>query len=207
MASAASRARGRVSLQYLLGALLAVEVPLRWRTSLAARGADDTAVRDSYNRWLEAERKGGTEVERKGGTEVERKGDTEVGGRRLRRWLEGENPRRPVDLPQYAPDGIDSRQDHIGVATEAEAFARLIASCDLTPPLAIALFGDWGSGKSFLMSAVQDRLKALTERVADRPQGEVRVWKRIKQIEFNAWEYVQGNLWASLLEKTPGGHR
>ena len=58
LASAASRAGGRVSLQHLLGALLAVEVPLRWRTSLAARGADDTTVRDSYNRWLEAERKG-----------------------------------------------------------------------------------------------------------------------------------------------------
>jgi hypothetical protein len=184
MASAASRAGGRVSLQYLLGALLAVEVPLRWRTSLAARGADATTVRDSYSRWLEAERKGGAEV----------------GGRRLRRWLERENPRRPVDLPRYAPDRINSQQDHIGVATEAEAFARLIASCDLTPPLAIALFGDWGSGKSFLMSAVQDRLEALTARVADRPQGEVRVWKRIKQIDFNAWEYVQGNLWASLLE-------
>ena len=192
MASAASRAGGRVSLQYLFGALLAVEIPLRWRTSLAARGADAATVRDSYNRWLE--------TERKGGTEVERKDRAEVGGRRLRRWLERENPRRPVDLPQYAPDRIDSRQDHIGVATEAEAFARLIASCDLTPPLAIALFGDWGSGKSFLMSAVQDRLEALTARVADRPQGEVRVWKRIKQIEFNAWEYVQGNLWASLLE-------
>jgi hypothetical protein len=193
MASAASMAPNRrVSLQYLLGALLAVEVPLRWRTSLAARGADAATVRDSYNRWLEAERKSGTEVDRKG--------SAEVGGRRLRQWLQRENRRRPVDLPQYAPDRIDSRRDHIGVATEAEAFARLIASCDLTPPLAIALFGDWGSGKSFLMSAVQDQLKALTARVADRPQAEVRVWKRIKQIEFNAWEYVQGNLWASLLE-------
>jgi hypothetical protein len=185
LTSAASLAGGRVSLPYLLAALLAVDVPLRWRTSLAARGADAARVRDSYNRWLEAERKGG---------------GTEVGGRRLRRWLERENPRRPVDLPQYAPDRIDSRQDHIGVATEAEAFARLIASCDMSPPLAIALFGDWGSGKSFLMSAVRDRLEALTARVADRPQDEVRVWKRIKQIDFNAWEYVQGNLWASLLE-------
>ena len=71
----------------------------------------------------------------------------------------------------------------------------------MSPPLAIALFGDWGSGKSFLMSSVRDRLEALTARVADRPQGEVRVWKRIEQIEFNAWEYVQGNLWASLLER------
>jgi hypothetical protein len=185
LASAASLARGGVShLRYLIGALLAVELSLRWRTSLATRGADAATVRDSYNRWLEAERNGGTGVR----------------GRRLRRWLEQENPRRPVDMPQYAPDRIDSRRDHIGIATEAEAFARLIASCDLTPPLAIALFGDWGSGKSFLMSAIQDRIEALATRVAGRPQRDVRVWKRIKQIDFNAWEYVQGNLWASLLE-------
>jgi hypothetical protein len=192
VASAASLAGGRLSLPYLLGALLALEDPLRWQTSLAARGAEAATVRDSYSRWLAIERNGGTEAERKQGTDV--------GGRRLRRWLERENPRRPVDMPQYAPDGVAGQQDHIGIATEADAFARLIASCDLTPPLAIALFGDWGSGKSFLMRAVQDRIRSLTARVADRPQGEVRVWKQIKQIEFNAWEYVQGNLWASLLE-------
>jgi hypothetical protein len=50
------------------------------------------------------------------------------------------------------------------------------------------------------MSAIQDRIEALATRVAGRPQRDVRVWKRIKQIDLNAWEYVQGNLWASLLE-------
>jgi hypothetical protein len=188
LAAAASLAGGRVSLRYLLGALLVEEVSLRWRASLAARGADVVAVRQSYDRWLRAERKGGSDV----------------AGRRLRRWLERENPRRPVDMPRYAPDRIDGQRDHIGIATEADAFARLIVSCDLTPPLAIALFGDWGSGKSFLMRAVQDRIAALTNRVADRPQSDTDVWKRIRQIEFNAWEYVQGNLWASLLENIFG---
>ncbi len=189
LATAASLAGdGRVSLRYLLGALLVVEVSLRWQTSLAARGADVVIVQKSYSRWLEAERQGGSEV----------------AGRQLRRWLERENPRQPVDMPRYAADRIDGQRDHIGIATEAEAFARLIASCDLTPPLAIALFGDWGSGKSFLMRAVQDRIEALTKRVADRPQREAQIWKRIKQIEFNAWEYVQGNLWASLLENIFG---
>jgi hypothetical protein len=185
LASAASLAGGEVHVRYLLGALLDVEASLRWRTSLATRGTDAATVRDSCHRWLEGERQAGTKV---------------GAGGRLRVWLEKENPRRPVDMPQYAPDRIDSGRDHIGIATEADAFARLIASCDLTPPLAIALFGDWGSGKSFLMSAIQNRIDALTKRVARRPQRDVRVWKRIKQIDFNAWEYVQGNLWASLLQ-------
>jgi hypothetical protein len=185
LAEAASLAGEQVDLRHLLGALVNDEAPLRWRGSLAGRGAAVTTVRDSYQRWLETE-----------GTA----GGTGSAGSRLRDWLREENPRRPVALPQYAADRVDSRQDHVGVGTEADAFAHLIASCDMTPPLAIGLFGDWGSGKSFLMSAVRDRLDALTARVADRPQSDVRVWKRVKQIEFNAWEYVQGNLWASLLE-------
>ena len=45
--------------------------PLKSRsTATPADMADDTTVRDSYNRWLEAERKGGTEVERKGDMEA-----------------------------------------------------------------------------------------------------------------------------------------
>jgi hypothetical protein len=77
LASAASLARGGVShLRYLIGALLAVELSLRWRTSLTTRGADAATVPDSYNRWLETERNGGTGVR----------------GRRLRRWWSRRTP-------------------------------------------------------------------------------------------------------------------
>lgn len=37
----------------------------------------------------------------------------EVAGVSLRRWLESRNPRRPVDLPEYAPDSIDADRDLI----------------------------------------------------------------------------------------------
>jgi hypothetical protein len=109
-----------------------------------------------------------------------------------------------VDLPAYAPDRIDAERDLIGIQTEADAFAYLIASCDLKPPLAIGLFGDWGSGKSFLMRAIDQRLQSIKRLVADQDQRTVRVWKNIVAIEFNAWEYVQGNLWAGLLERIFG---
>ena len=65
LAAATSLAGGRVSLRYLLGALLVEEVSLRWRGSLAARGADVIAVRRSYDRWLRAERQGGVNGNRK----------------------------------------------------------------------------------------------------------------------------------------------
>ena len=122
-------------------------------------------------------------------------------GQSLAEWLRRNNPRQPVDVPAYASDQIDPGQDFVGIAAEADALAYLIASVDLKPPLAVGLFGAWGSGKSFLMRAVQSRIDMFHELVKDTDQRVSPVWKQIKQIKFNAWEYVQGDLWAGLLER------
>ncbi|BCJ46958.1 hypothetical protein GCM10010168_35220 [Actinoplanes ianthinogenes] len=176
---------GPVPLYLLLGALLGADTELTTplRVALAAAGDSLDAVRDSYERWLRSE-----------ADKAPRAGDS------LRDWLRRANPRQPVDLPAYASDRIDAGHDLIGIAAEADAFAYLLASRDLTPPLAIGLFGDWGSGKSFLMQAVKDRINQLGDLVGETGQQEAPVWKQIRQIEFNAWEYVQGDLWAGLLE-------
>lgn len=121
-------------------------------------------------------------------------------GRLLRDWLAARLPRTPVDVPTYASDRIDANIDLIGVQTEADALAYLIAARDLAPPLAVGLFGDWGSGKSFLMRAVQHRIHDLTEQAQLMVDGSP-VWGDVRQIEFNAWEYVQGNIWAGLLAR------
>jgi hypothetical protein len=172
---------GRAELRHLLGALLQQTRPFRWSPAFASRGTEWTQVLSSYQQWLAD--------------------PTSVNGGDLPGWLARQNPRRPLDLPVYAPDRIDAEQDLIGIQTEADAFAYLIASCDLKPPMAIGLFGDWGSGKSFLMRAVDQRLGTITNLVEREDQRSVRVWKNIVTIEFNAWEYVQGNLWAGLLER------
>ena len=172
------------TLRHVLGALLQQTQPLRWSEAFASRGTEQTQVMDSYQRWLTVSH-------------------PDNGGS-LADWLATESPRRPLDLPVYAADRIDAEQDLIGIQTEADAFAYLIASRDLRPPLAIGLFGDWGSGKSFLMRAVDQRLRNIKRLVADTDQHSVRVWKNIVTIEFNAWEYVQGNLWAGLLERIFG---
>ena len=111
----------------------------------------------------------------------------------------------PVDIPNYkadhgAPASLAS--DLVDIRAEVDAFAYLIASRGLKPPLAIGLFGDWGSGKSFFMGAVRERIDRLTgdPDILARPQSEVPYWKRVVQISFNAWHYVEGELWASLVE-------
>jgi hypothetical protein len=109
---------------------------------------------------------------------------------------------RPVEIPTYRSDhGPGSMgDDHVDIRAEVDAFAYLLASRALQPPLAVGLFGHWGSGKSYFMEAVRSRIEQFSDAVAHEPQADVPFWKRIVQIEFNAWHYVEGDLWASLVE-------
>ncbi|MCL4298023.1 MAG: hypothetical protein KJ077_19930 [Anaerolineae bacterium] len=111
----------------------------------------------------------------------------------------------PVAL-RFAVSGFsaDTRteKDLIGIGAEVDAFAYLIAAKALQPPMAIGLFGDWGSGKSFFMEALRQRIHKITAdaQQSGQPQGQISIHKYIAQIEFNAWHYVEGELWASLVE-------
>lgn len=69
---------------------------------------------------------------------------------------------------------VDSPADQpsLGFADLADALAQIAHQSD--PRFAIGVFGDWGSGKTTLMRAIQSRLDALPEVVT--------VW-------FNAWRY------------------
>jgi KAP family P-loop domain len=111
----------------------------------------------------------------------------------------------PVEVPEYKSDKPDTAvagDDLVDIRAEVDAFAYLLASTSLKPPLAVGLFGDWGSGKTFFMDAVKSRIGQLVEskQAAELPQAALPFWKRIVQIDFNAWHYVKGDLWASLVE-------
>lgn len=95
-----------------------------------------------------------------------------------------------------------TERDLIGIGAEVDAFAYLIAAKALQPPMAIGLFGDWGSGKSFFMEALRQRIHRITAdaQQSGQPQDKISIYKYIAQIEFNAWHYVEGELWASLVE-------
>ncbi|MCP4261070.1 MAG: hypothetical protein GY774_26695, partial [Planctomycetes bacterium] len=112
---------------------------------------------------------------------------------------------RAIDIPNYKADHGQQHEladDMVGIRAEVDAFAYLLASRGLTPPLAVGLFGDWGSGKSFFMESVRNRIEQLIQdpKVVEKRQSEVPFWKRIVQIEFNAWHYMEGELWASLVD-------
>jgi hypothetical protein len=123
-------------------------------------------------------------------------------GQQIGKWLSQQFPRRPTTLASFSNDVPDPRADFIGVSEEADAFAYLIASRTLVPPLAIGLFGDWGSGKSFLMSKIRQRVNQLTALAAsDGGSTSKEIWTKVVPIEFNAWQYVETDLWAALLSR------
>jgi hypothetical protein len=94
------------------------------------------------------------------------------------------------------------RDDFVGISAEVDAFAYLIASRALEPPLVIGLFGDWGSGKSYFLDAIRRRIDQLidSDEIRAKSQREIPFWKRIVQVDFNAWHYVEGDLWSSLVD-------
>ena len=137
----------------------------------------------------------------------------------------------PVQTPivsaghTYLPPGYSSEYvglgvhdgeiaDNLKVGDFAKRLAEQIASRDTTLPLAVGLFGNWGTGKSYFMNLMDAHLKKVagegSKQWAERaeeaggawkpdPQGLGPWYRQIVPVYFNAWHYVDSNLWASLV--------
>jgi len=106
----------------------------------------------------------------------------------------------PVDgITPFRSDSVRHGDDLLGTEEDVKALADLICLRQSTP-LAVAIFGGWGSGKSTFMQALDAEIAEITERWAERAAaGETSPFiTRIVQIRFNAWQFVDANLWASL---------
>jgi len=96
--------------------------------------------------------------------------------------------------------------DYLGVEDLANRLAELMVLRETKLPLAVGLFGNWGSGKSHFMNLMDRRMKALSrkepESMSSPQPGSVQEdqWcGEIVPIYFNAWHYSDSNLWASLV--------
>ena len=111
--------------------------------------------------------------------------------------------RRPYHAPLvgYDADSLEG-DDLLEIKAEVNAFSYVLASRAIKPPMALGLFGDWGSGKSFFMQEMKKKIASLAVLPAKRPDsGETRspFCRQIVQIRFNAWHYLDTDLWASLV--------
>ncbi len=101
-------------------------------------------------------------------------------------------------IAKLKSDSINDK-DHFNFDPDITAFAKVIASTSFTPPLAIALFGKWGMGKSFFMNSLMEKIKTYSK--SQELIEEPIYCKGISHIHFNAWSYMDSNLWASLVSK------
>jgi len=90
----------------------------------------------------------------------------------------------------------DAGPDYLNIAKDVNAFARVIAAKSFTPPLAFGLFGKWGSGKSFFMRKLMEQITKLSE---ENPKDAF--CEGIAHVHFNAWSYMDSNLWASMVSR------
>jgi hypothetical protein len=86
-------------------------------------------------------------------------------------------------------------RDYLDIKKDVVAFARSISAKQFTPPLAIALFGKWGAGKSFFMHKLKEEIDEYSK------SSSLVYCKGIAQIHFNAWSYLDANLWASIVTR------
>jgi hypothetical protein len=98
---------------------------------------------------------------------------------------------------------IADDNDVLDTERDVEALAQLVC-LDRVTPLAVAIFGDWGSGKSTFMARLEQAVRDMPGRDAGQalPMVEeasaARFVHPIVQIRFNAWHFADANLWASL---------
>lgn len=113
---------------------------------------------------------------------------------------QGRPTSRPV--PGYVSDSVGGR-DQLGISEEVNALCAVAMAREFKPPLSIGLFGDWGSGKSFFMGMMRERIELLAECArSSEEEGEPTSYcSHVAQITFNAWHYIDADLWASLVTK------
>ncbi|WP_018274162.1 P-loop NTPase fold protein [Teredinibacter turnerae] len=99
----------------------------------------------------------------------------------------------------------DAPEDLLDVDRDAIALAKVLCARDAAPPLAIGLFGDWGSGKTFFMRRLRMHVNTLTQTVVQEPAKETAFCGKVAQIWFNAWHYQEANLWASMVNHVFAG--
>jgi hypothetical protein len=102
-----------------------------------------------------------------------------------------------ADTVPLPGDGRVRAADRLGTTADVEMLASVILARDTSLPLAIGLFGDWGSGKRFFMAQLEERLDELAEMA--RTDESIPFLSELRQIRFNAWHYVDGDLWASIV--------
>ena len=93
--------------------------------------------------------------------------------------------------------------DQLGMADDVRTLAALVAAAGTRPPLAIALLGEWGAGKSSIMLQMRHMIDRLATLSRANP-GQSLFVGNVRQVCFNAWHYNDTSVWTGLIEQLFG---
>jgi hypothetical protein len=140
-------AEAQVHVRHVVGALLSRPLPPLARQALAKASVTVEQLRQGFLDWLALE-------------------NQEPQMQMWRRILGRTTATDSFRLAGYDNDSAIG-DDRLGIVREAHGLAAVISSTQLTPPLSVGLFGDWGSGKSFFMHQMRKRIDLLAARSRD----------------------------------------
>jgi hypothetical protein len=112
---------------------------------------------------------------------------------------EEQEPRRGQRLINDTPTG----PDRLNIQNDVEALADAIALKEMSPPMVVGIFGGWGTGKSFVLHLIEQRLQERRcEGIGhgDEARQNYPFVGHPYLVHFDAWTYAKGNLWASLMQ-------
>lgn len=114
---------------------------------------------------------------------------------------------RPVDLNSDEPEAVVRLDeswvsDPLAIRADVEAFAALLASRDLEPPLSIGLFGPWGSGKTTFLRRLRRAVQRHADDARQQPSTRGPYVPNVVHVEFNAWHFAEDALVSSLVDAT-----
>ena len=96
-------------------------------------------------------------------------------------------------------------EDHLGFKDYAVAFAQMVTNPLVKPPIVVGIYGQWGTGKTFLMHQIEKEVLRIqgehTEKQRFRGARKPNVPMRVLTVDFDAWAFnASDNLWAGLVE-------
>lgn len=108
-----------------------------------------------------------------------------------------------IELVQKLENDIPSGPDRLSVESEVNALADAIALNEMSPPMVVGILGGWGTGKSFVLHLLKERLRQI--RCWDLSEEKVRSgFPYVGHpyiVHFDAWTYAKSDLWASLMQR------
>jgi hypothetical protein len=104
-------------------------------------------------------------------------------------------PPKPV-IAGYVSDAATA-DNSLGFGKQAQDLCTVLAAKAVKPPVSVGLFGAWGAGKSSFMKLMEVEFRRIEETARANPQATA-FCCRIVQLWFNAWHYIDDNLYAGI---------